>query len=1432
MNFGTALDNKTGPIFLRIVTIAGSGGSGNRPTTGLDDFTLSYTTTPPPTTPTISVSAAAFTTFSTTAGTASASQSYTVSGTNLTANISIVAPTGYELALESATPGTPGTFAAHPVATPLVLTQAGGSVASTRIYVRLASTTTVAGSPYSGSLAHSSTDATTVNKTVSGTVTAPVPAPTITTFTPPNGPVGTVVTINGTNFISGGTTVKFNSTTATAVTFVSTSQITATVPTGATTGPITVTVSGNATTATSATDFTVDPTPNPVPTISSLSPSSALAGSAGFTLTVNGTGFVSAAVTTFTFGGTSYAPNATGFGSSSFTVAIPAAAIATAGPKTVTVTNPAPGGGTATSTFTVLTPPLATYSTASLSGSATSVSPASTATNITASTITRGFGLGTASATGGYNSSNWNDTPTLIPTEDFLAYSITVGTGFQASISGVTLIGQRTSAGPQTLELRYSTDGTNFSNPVSLGTGTLPNDGTEYSFTFSPAAGTLQAVYGTLHFRLYGYNATSSGNFNLRNSATSNALTVNGTVAVAVPGTIVVSTNGPLSVGTTQQLVPSAPPVSYTVSGSSLGFSQLTVQAPAGFQVSTTAAFTGVTGDANSVNLTPTGGVVSNTTIYVRLSGSGTVGPLAGNIVHTSGISPVQNVAVTGTLNIAPPTIGVSHEGTGIAAGGSFTFPDTRVEVRNTQTFTVSNTGGEALLISSISTTGTDFAAVGVLPTVVPAFSTATFAVRFEPTVVGVRTGTLTLVSNDPARPNYVIALSGTGLASTFVRWTGAGGNNSFFTATNWSTGAVPGASDDVLLDHSTVTGAYLVSMSGTGTVAVTLRSLTLNPGGASQPTIELEVPDTNPFSAALTITAASSQPSLSIYANAIVTNRTLASSAAGILITGNIINAYIYDGGTYQHATPRSSSDLTDNLSGVGGTENGTFVYNVIPSSPGQIISPALQGRFFGNLTFLANDPSGYTANGSSPLTINGALTVQVGTQFLNDISITNLRGNIVNSGNLRFTGTELNLDGQAPQIISGKAFGSSTASNNSGFGTTLTVAVNNPTGLTLNTNVQINGGLNLMNGVVTTSATHLLTIATAATITGGSATSFVSGPLARATGTGAASVVFPIGKEEAYRPLTLTITAQTGATTYTAEQVEGNPGQQLSPFNLIGGARLTRVSSIRSFTLSSSDAATSGTSGRVTLSFGSDDFVNNPNDPGLVVAGRTPAFPEWQSLGRSGATGTTGPGAIGTVTSTTIAALTSPATFAIGSTNMNNPLPVELSSFTAKRQGSNAVMVKWTTASEQNSAYFEVQRSLDGRQYTTVAKVQAQGNSSQLATYASLDGSAPAGTLYYRLFQADTDGKTSYSPVLTVSGSAIASKVLLFPNPAHSSISFMADAATPYRVLNQLSQSLLRGTTEAGTAKVAIDALAPGIYFLELQTATGRVVLRFEKQ
>jgi hypothetical protein len=179
----------------------------------------------------------------------------------------------------------------------------------------------------------------------SGTWT-PNPGPTITSLSPNTKVAGGgafTLTINGTNFVSGAT-AKWN-TSSLAVTFVSSTELTATIGEGLS-GPVgtdTVTVTTPFGTSNGAT-FTLTPRP---PFMGSLSPSSINAGSAAFTLTVNGANFISAAVVDW--GTTALAT--TFVNSGELTAAVPASLIATTGTANVTVTDSA--GTSTAATFTI-----------------------------------------------------------------------------------------------------------------------------------------------------------------------------------------------------------------------------------------------------------------------------------------------------------------------------------------------------------------------------------------------------------------------------------------------------------------------------------------------------------------------------------------------------------------------------------------------------------------------------------------------------------------------------------------------------------------------------------------------------------------------------------------------------------------------------------------------------------------------------------------------------------------------------------------------------------------------------------------------------------------------------------------------------------------------------------------------------------------------
>jgi hypothetical protein len=202
------------------------------------------------------------------------------------------------------------------------------------------------------------------------TVTNP---PVISSLSPNSATAGGsafTLTVNGSNFVNGAV-VRWNGTTSAAdrtTTFLSSGQLTASIAAAdiATAATINVYVfnPGPGGGLSAAATFTVN---NPGPTITTISPTSATAGGAQFTLTVNGTGFVSTSKVRFGGSTGGFDKPTTFVNSGQLTATISATDIAAAGTKDVHVFSPGPGGGTSVAaTFTVN--PAATTTTLSIPG--------------------------------------------------------------------------------------------------------------------------------------------------------------------------------------------------------------------------------------------------------------------------------------------------------------------------------------------------------------------------------------------------------------------------------------------------------------------------------------------------------------------------------------------------------------------------------------------------------------------------------------------------------------------------------------------------------------------------------------------------------------------------------------------------------------------------------------------------------------------------------------------------------------------------------------------------------------------------------------------------------------------------------------------------------------------------------------------------------
>ncbi|MCB2377375.1 T9SS type A sorting domain-containing protein [Hymenobacter sp. BT635] len=174
---------------------------------------------------------------------------------------------------------------------------------------------------------------------------------------------------------------------------------------------------------------------------------------------------------------------------------------------------------------------------------------------------------------------------------------------------------------------------------------------------------------------------------------------------------------------------------------------------------------------------------------------------------------------------------------------------------------------------------------------------------------------------------------------------------------------------------------------------------------------------------------------------------------------------------------------------------------------------------------------------------------------------------------------------------------------------------------------------------------------------------------------------------------------------------------------------------------------------------------------------------------------------------------------------------LPVKLTAFTAERQQAT-IAVRWTTASEQNSSHFDVERSTNGKDFAVVATVAGQGNSSRMHRYEALDQQPVNQLAYYRLKQVDQDGTTAFSPIATVQA---AQEVVVFPNPVQHILTIQVPPTQGEKMpvqLTDLSGRVMLTSTVGHDGQLDMRALQPGTYLLHVGAGTTRMVQKIVKE
>jgi len=165
---------------------------------------------------------------------------------------------------------------------------------------------------------------------------------------------------------------------------------------------------------------------------------------------------------------------------------------------------------------------------------------------------------------------------------------------------------------------------------------------------------------------------------------------------------------------------------------------------------------------------------------------------------------------------------------------------------------------------------------------------------------------------------------------------------------------------------------------------------------------------------------------------------------------------------------------------------------------------------------------------------------------------------------------------------------------------------------------------------------------------------------------------------------------------------------------------------------------------------------------------------------------------------------------------TTLNIPLPLDLLSFIVRKSADQKKAdLAWTTVNEQDVSHFELQRSADGINYVTIARVPALNQPSG-ATYTWQDAAPLLKINHYRLRMVDLDATYKFSPVRQLRfGNA--DEILVFPTITSDAVFVQSERELNVELFNASGIRLKTGVVRR-TLTLDLSAYAPGVYFIRI--------------
>lgn len=181
---------------------------------------------------------------------------------------------------------------------------------------------------------------------------------------------------------------------------------------------------------------------------------------------------------------------------------------------------------------------------------------------------------------------------------------------------------------------------------------------------------------------------------------------------------------------------------------------------------------------------------------------------------------------------------------------------------------------------------------------------------------------------------------------------------------------------------------------------------------------------------------------------------------------------------------------------------------------------------------------------------------------------------------------------------------------------------------------------------------------------------------------------------------------------------------------------------------------------------------------------------------------------------------------------------LPVEMVTFTGEALDNHTSLLNWSTASEFNNDYFEIQRSTGNSEWEIIGMVKGHGNSNQFLEYTYTDEHPMPNVNYYRLRQVDFDGQYKFSSEIAVDFKSTkntdtkANEITVYPNPTSGDVWVKTNgniSTTEKQNIDVYSvngQQVLSEPQTENTQKVNFTYFENGLYFLKIGNQSFRII------